>query len=325
MTATRSPKFRRLMKYACLSKREAVGTLELLWLFTMENAPAGDVGKWSDSDIELECEWTDKEGALIVALVESGWLDRCSVHRLVIHDWNDHLPEFLRLRVHRKTLKIVSPTPIESTTSSPPGDIVRRPYDYSTTDVEREEKGREAKRREDNLQFQSEPPPHGALMGDSDSGDPVFDWTEPEHAEHAEHAEPKSELVLVAPGIDDIESEVFDSVCRVAGEYHENREPRSWKITKQRRARMRAIAKEFGPTAPADAFHGFVSYHVAGQRWPDQRANLNPETVWRPSNVAKYIDVFSESGCEPIDIHAPKKPSWMIQTERIAKAEGLLS
>ncbi len=144
---------------------------------------------------------------------------------------------------------------------------------------------------------------------------------------HAEPAEPKSDLVLVAPdnAVTDIEVEVFAEVCRVAGAYFDDRNPRAWKITKQRRARMRAIAKEFGPDAPVNAFHGFVAYHDAGNRWPEQRANLNPETVWRPANVAKYLEQFSDSGGQPVDIHAPKKPKWAIQVERIARAEGLIS
>ena len=142
---------------------------------------------------------------------------------------------------------------------------------------------------------------------------------------HEEPAEPKSDLVLVAPDVTDIEVEVFAEVCRVAGTYFDDRNIRSWKITKQRRARMRAIAKEFGHDAPVNAFHGFVAYHDAGNRWPEQRANLNPETVWRPANVAKYLEQFSDSGGQPVDIHAPKKPKWAIQVERIARAEGLIS
>lgn len=145
------------------------------------------------------------------------------------------------------------------------------------------------------------------------------------HAEPAEHAEPNSQLALVEPEIADIEAEVFAAVCKTAGEYHEDRKPRVWKLTKQRRARMRVIAKEFGPDTPVNAFHGFVAYHDAANRWPDQIANMNPETVWRASNVAKYIEKFSEGGNKPVDIHAPKRPRWAIQVERIARKEGLIS
>ena len=104
----------------------------------------------------------------------------------------------------------------------------------------------------------------------------------------------------------DIEAEVFAEVRRLAGTFYHDRKPRAWRLTKQRRARMRAIAKEFGPTAPVDSFQGFVSYHLLGNRWPEQRANLNPETVWRPSNVAKYLEQFSD-GEAPGDVQAPQR------------------
>jgi hypothetical protein len=109
------------------------------------------------------------------------------------------------------------------------------------------------------------------------------------------------------PDRPDIEAEVFAEVRRLAGTFHHDRKSRAWRLTKQRRARMRAIAKEFGPTAPVDSFQGFVSYHLLGNRWPEQRANLNPETVWRPSNVAKYLEQFSD-GEAPADVQASQRP-----------------
>lgn len=111
LATTRSPKFRRLMNLAGISRVQAAGTLELLWLFTIEQAPAGDVGRWSDSDIEAELDWQGAEGALVAALVSAGWLDRCAVHRLVIHDWADHAPEFLRKRSDRGRLALAAVTP----------------------------------------------------------------------------------------------------------------------------------------------------------------------------------------------------------------------
>ena len=86
MTTTRSPKFRRLMNLTGLNRAGAAGSLELLWLFVMEQSPSGDVGKWSDDDIESELAWEGESGVLIGALVDAGWLDRCEKHRLVIHE-----------------------------------------------------------------------------------------------------------------------------------------------------------------------------------------------------------------------------------------------
>ena len=108
MAATRSPKFRRLMRVTGMNRATAAGTLELLWLFAMEQAPAGDVGRWSDDDLEAELDWQGQAGELITALLQCGWLDESANHRLVIHDWADHLPEFLQKRVVRKTLEIAT-------------------------------------------------------------------------------------------------------------------------------------------------------------------------------------------------------------------------
>ena len=146
MPAQRSPKFRDLKRLTGRRKVELVGTLELLWLFTMEHAPSGDIGKWPDADIELECDWDGEPGFLITALVESGWLDRCLTHRLLVHDWSDHLPEFLRLKVSRGGLEIVKLNPPLPTSIVPAGENVRRQYDDSTTLVEREGKGSQGKR-----------------------------------------------------------------------------------------------------------------------------------------------------------------------------------
>lgn len=99
------------MNLTGLSRAAVAGTLELLWLFAMEQAPAGDVGRWTNEDLEAELDWVGTPGKLIEALVETRWLDRCAVHRLVIHDWHEHLPEYLSKRVDRGSLilAIVSP------------------------------------------------------------------------------------------------------------------------------------------------------------------------------------------------------------------------
>ena len=145
MTTTRSPKFRRLMNLTGLNRAGAAGSLELLWLFVMEQSPSGDVGKWSDDDIESELAWEGESGVLIGALVDAGWLDRCEKHRLVIHDWADHLPEFIKKRVDRGTLTLVPPPADNGRQRPPPADNGRNvPIREGKT---REDKGREGKGR----------------------------------------------------------------------------------------------------------------------------------------------------------------------------------
>lgn len=145
LATTRSPKFRRLMNLTGLSRIEAAGTLELLWLWTMEQAPSGDVGRWEDMDIEAELDWAGEPGALVQALVTAGWLDRCPTHRLLIHDWSDHLPDFLQKRVVRGSLKVASL------------DVSGRREDKSGNVPVREGKGRVGKPREEKRQEPAAP------------------------------------------------------------------------------------------------------------------------------------------------------------------------
>lgn len=109
MGAHRSPKVAQLERALGCGRSRTVGTLELFWLFTMEQAPAGDVGKWSDDDIEAACDWDGDPGALIAALVESRWVDECERFRLVVHDWPEHAPEFLKKRAKRNHLEFAVP------------------------------------------------------------------------------------------------------------------------------------------------------------------------------------------------------------------------
>ena len=44
-------KFKRLQRSLGESLRSTVGILELLWIATQKNAPAGDIGKFSDEEI----------------------------------------------------------------------------------------------------------------------------------------------------------------------------------------------------------------------------------------------------------------------------------
>jgi hypothetical protein len=116
----------------------------LLWLFAMDQAPGGDVGKWTDHDIEAELGWEGQECALVAALVEAGWLDRCQDNRLVIHDWADHLPEFIKKRVSRGAVTLAVACP-------PLSADVRHCLPLSADVSHREGKGREGKVREGKL------------------------------------------------------------------------------------------------------------------------------------------------------------------------------
>lgn len=88
-------KFRRLQRRLGVGKSTIVGTLELLWITTQKNAPRGDIGRFDNEAIAIECNWDGDPDELIDALVETGWLDRNDHYRLVVHDWHEHAPYYI--------------------------------------------------------------------------------------------------------------------------------------------------------------------------------------------------------------------------------------
>lgn len=103
------PKFRTLQKALRLPDYSIVGLLELLWHFTADFAPQGDIGRYPDARIAEGCRWGGAPGRLVGALVDAGWVDTCPCHRLTIHDWGAHLDGSVAKYLQRKGL-----TPIMS-------------------------------------------------------------------------------------------------------------------------------------------------------------------------------------------------------------------
>lgn len=94
--APQSTKFLKLKRRLSLPHWQCVGLLEAVWLFTQHNAPLGDIGRHSDEDIAAAIEWAGDAGQLVTALIECGWLDECAVARLVVHDWEEHAPTYIK-------------------------------------------------------------------------------------------------------------------------------------------------------------------------------------------------------------------------------------
>lgn len=101
-------KMRSLKRRLDLRLYEAMGVLEALWHLTDREAHLGDIGKLSDQTICDSIDWARDPKPLIDALVDSGWLDRCETHRLVIHDWHTHCTDALKKRVQREGSKFAS-------------------------------------------------------------------------------------------------------------------------------------------------------------------------------------------------------------------------
>lgn len=89
-------KFKKLQRRLKLRRYATVGILESLWIATIKNSPAGDIGRFDNETIAIECDWDGDADELVDALTECGWLDKCATSRLVVHDWHDHAPYFVR-------------------------------------------------------------------------------------------------------------------------------------------------------------------------------------------------------------------------------------
>jgi len=103
-------KFRHLKRLLSLPQYAAIGLLESLWMFASKNAPIGDIGRHTNEDIACMIEWNGDADELIAVLVKCGWLDEHQTHRLIIHDWSEHAPNWLKgnLAKHGKQFAVQS-------------------------------------------------------------------------------------------------------------------------------------------------------------------------------------------------------------------------
>lgn len=92
-------KFRRLKMMMGAPEYHVIGLLESLWLFTAKNAPLGNVGKYTNEDIAAMVDWQGSADELVRMLTEARWLDEHPSHRLVVHDWHDHAPNYVKANV----------------------------------------------------------------------------------------------------------------------------------------------------------------------------------------------------------------------------------
>ena len=65
---------------------QAMGHLVCVWLWTLDNAPDGDLSGVAPKTIARAAQWTRKPELFIEALVESGFMDISNQ----IHDWPDY-------------------------------------------------------------------------------------------------------------------------------------------------------------------------------------------------------------------------------------------
>lgn len=106
-----------------------IGHLELLWKFTAQHSPRGNLGKWPDSAIASACGWEGEASEFCAALVAAGYVDTHPSERFVVHDWKEHCPQWVRAQLAKSSLTFVSTTTTElssvasSVSSSEPSTI----------------------------------------------------------------------------------------------------------------------------------------------------------------------------------------------------------
>lgn len=102
-------KFKRLQRRLGASVPTVCGLLELLWISTSKNAPQGDIGRFTNEEIAIGCFWDGDPDLLVNSLLECGWLDASEEHRLVVHDWAEHCPSWVKGNLASQKKEFVQP------------------------------------------------------------------------------------------------------------------------------------------------------------------------------------------------------------------------
>ena len=100
--AIHHPKMKCLARLLGVSIREAVGTVEMLIAWTGQYCPDGAIGRFSNQEIADAVQWPEDDAdRLVDAIVESRFFDTHHHHRLVVHDWHEHLSEWIIKKLER--------------------------------------------------------------------------------------------------------------------------------------------------------------------------------------------------------------------------------
>lgn len=106
-----SMKFIRLKRRLGLPSYQVAGVLEMVWGFAIANAQDGGIGRFSNEDIAAWIEWSGDADELIKILIETGWIDSHEAARLVVHDWEQHCPNYIKGAMSKKGSGFLKPKP----------------------------------------------------------------------------------------------------------------------------------------------------------------------------------------------------------------------
>lgn len=102
------PKTHDLANRLKVNRAWACGILELIWGFTRDFAPQGDIGRFDDEAIARAALWQKDAGTFVANLVGSKWLDKSDTFRLIVHDWPEHCDEYTKKKLKRSGLEFAS-------------------------------------------------------------------------------------------------------------------------------------------------------------------------------------------------------------------------
>lgn len=106
----RHPKTYDLAARLQITRVEAIGYLTLLWDFTAEQSPEGNVGKWPDGSIARACDWPGDPAEFTAGLTAAGFLDRDPHYRLLVHHWEEHCERWVRAKLAKAGRDFARPT-----------------------------------------------------------------------------------------------------------------------------------------------------------------------------------------------------------------------
>lgn len=103
------PKVYDLAERLGVSWATAIGHLELLFHFTAQYCPQGNLGRYSDKRIASALGWHKSPQVLLESLSGSGWVDVHPEWRWTVHDWHLHCDRTTVQRLSRSGLKPLEP------------------------------------------------------------------------------------------------------------------------------------------------------------------------------------------------------------------------
>jgi hypothetical protein len=94
-----NPKTTRLMRALRVSRREAVGTLAMLWAHARRYFPDGTLRFENALELAEVIDWKGDPTKLTKALRDTGWLDVDEDGVTKIHDWQEHAGKLVREQI----------------------------------------------------------------------------------------------------------------------------------------------------------------------------------------------------------------------------------